>query len=77
MRRVSVRDARRQISEFLDAAERGEETIIERRGRPTAKLGPVGPVAFVSRAEFRATLLPARTPSAVVVRALRIECPDR
>ena len=39
---VNVREARRQLSALVKAAERGESTLVTRRGRPVARLGPVG-----------------------------------
>jgi prevent-host-death family protein len=38
---VNVREARRQLSALVKAAERGESTLVTRRGRPVARLGPV------------------------------------
>jgi prevent-host-death family protein len=73
MRRVTVREAREHISELLDAAARGEEIIIERRGQPTARLVPFHRPGFESLAEFRATQRPARTDSVDVIRAERDE----
>lgn len=73
MREVTVRIAREKFAELLDAAERGEKIVILRRGRPVACLGPLTPAGFVSHAELRASLPPARVPSADVVRALRDE----
>jgi prevent-host-death family protein len=73
MRRVTVREARQHISELLDAVERGEEVVIERRGHPAARLVPVRSGGFLSRADLRASLPSARTPSVEVVRALRDE----
>jgi prevent-host-death family protein len=39
---VSVKEARRRFSDLVKAAERGESTLVTRRGRPVARLGPVG-----------------------------------
>ena len=36
--RVQVRDAKARFSELLDAAERGEETVITRHGKPVARI---------------------------------------
>lgn len=36
-------DAKNRLSELLAKAERGEETVITRRGRPVAKLVPLTP----------------------------------
>jgi prevent-host-death family protein len=37
-------EAKDKFAELLDRAERGEETIITRQGKPIAKLVPVRPV---------------------------------
>jgi len=57
---VSAREARRRFSELLDAAERGEDVVVTRRGKrsvrlviePTRHERPVVP----SLAEFRASI---------------------
>ncbi|MCX7314312.1 MAG: type II toxin-antitoxin system prevent-host-death family antitoxin [Hyphomicrobiales bacterium] len=41
MNEIGSFDAKNKLSELLAKAERGEEIIITRRGRPVAKLGPV------------------------------------
>lgn len=38
MERVGTYDARNRLSELIDMAERGEEVIITRHGKPVAKL---------------------------------------
>ena len=38
---VSVFDARNRFSELIEAAERGEEVIVTKRGRPVVRLTPV------------------------------------
>ena len=38
---VSVFDARNRFSELIEAAERGEEVIVTKRGRPVIRLTPV------------------------------------
>lgn len=58
---VSVFDARNRFSELIEAAERGEEVIVTKRGRPVVRLTPV------NEAEQRA----ART-RAALERASRI-----
>lgn len=40
---VTAREANQHFSKFLDAASRGEEVTITRRGKPVAKLVPVVP----------------------------------
>jgi prevent-host-death family protein len=37
---VSVFDARNRLSELIEAAERGEEVIVTKRGRPVVRLTP-------------------------------------
>lgn len=49
MQRVSVREAREQISRLLDAVEAGEEVIILRRGKPTARLVAVSHAALLAK----------------------------
>jgi prevent-host-death family protein len=41
MSTVSAREANQHFSKFLDAASRGEEVTITRRGKPVAKLVPI------------------------------------
>jgi prevent-host-death family protein len=78
MQKVSVRETREQISRLLDAVEAGEEVIILRRGKPTARLVAVSHAAtatvqFPDRTDFRAQLPRARRPTAELVREMRDE----
>ena len=41
MDKVNIREARRRLSEIVDAAEQGESTVITRRGRQVARVEPV------------------------------------
>jgi len=43
MRSVNIRQARRRLSEVVDAAERGESVVITRRGRRAARVTPADP----------------------------------
>lgn len=43
MNRINIREARRHLSDLVDAAERGESVVITRRGRQVARIDPVGP----------------------------------
>ena len=72
---INLAEAKAHLSELVSKAENGEETIIMRRGEAVAKLVPVvaPKKAFRSRAEFRATLRKAKTPSAALIRQLRDE----
>lgn len=38
---IGVFEARNRFSELIDAAERGEETMVLRRGKPVARIVPV------------------------------------
>jgi len=78
--RVSVREAREQLSQLLKAVEHGERVEITRRGRVVAWLAPAEPargVVSVARASVRAKLCaalpPAETSAAALIRELREE----
>jgi prevent-host-death family protein len=53
---VSVHGAKTQLSKLLDLVEDGEQVVIERHGRPVARLVPVrqrrGSVLGAMRGEF-------------------------
>lgn len=40
MRELPVAEAKRVFSEVLDAAQRGEQTLVMRHGKPVAVIGP-------------------------------------
>jgi len=40
---VNLKEARRRLSDLVKAAERGESTVITRRGKKVACVGPVEP----------------------------------
>lgn len=40
---VSIRDMKNRLSEYLRLARRGQDVVITDRGRPVARLVPVGP----------------------------------
>ena len=44
MSTVNIHEAKTHFSKLVDAAMRGEETIIAKAGRPAAKLVPIKPV---------------------------------
>lgn len=75
MRTVSVREARAEISRLLDAVARGEEVVIERHGRPVARLVPVATEIrhLPDRSAFRQSLREARESARQAVRAMRDE----
>jgi prevent-host-death family protein len=72
---IDLAEAKAHLSELVSKAESGEETIIMRRGEAVAKLVPVAmpKKALRTRAQFRASLRKARTPSAVLIRDSRDE----
>jgi prevent-host-death family protein len=47
---IGTFEAKNKLSELLDRVERGEEVVITRRGKPTAKLVPINPPRDVERA---------------------------
>ena len=48
-RRTGAEDARNQLPDLLDAAEKGSSTIITRHGRPVAALMPIEAYSNASR----------------------------
>ena len=58
---VNLKEARRRLGQLVDAAERGETTVITRRGKEVARLVPMHeqPLpGLPDLAEFRASLKP-------------------
>ena len=43
MNKMNIREARRQFSALVDAAQRGETTVILRNGHPVAQIRQEGP----------------------------------
>ncbi|HUU43530.1 MAG TPA: type II toxin-antitoxin system prevent-host-death family antitoxin [Planctomycetota bacterium] len=41
MNTINAKQARKQLGELIDAAERGESVVITRRGKRVAEIGPV------------------------------------
>ena len=78
MEKVTVQQARKDISRLLDAVAAGNEIIIMRRNKPAATLtaAPSTPgksVKFPNRAEFRRCLPKAKISSAQLIREMREE----
>lgn len=46
---VNIHEAKTHLSKLIEKAERGEETIIARAGKPAAKLVPIRPVKPAKR----------------------------
>lgn len=76
MATVSMREARRRLSDLVKAAERGESVTITRRGRPVAQLGPT-PLqegrTLPDLSDFRATIRAKGKPLSQTVVELRGE----
>jgi prevent-host-death family protein len=77
---VSVREARRQLSQLLQAVEHGEQVEITRRGRVVARIAPPEPPSprlaegrAAVRAELRASVPPSKASATALVRELRDE----
>jgi len=51
VRRKGVREARSELSDLLDAAEKGRSTLITRHGRPVAALMPIEAYGTTERQE--------------------------
>ena len=71
---MSIREARKRLSELVAAAERGESVTITRRGRKVARLGPVAPEGgrrLPDLSEFRASIQVRGKPLSETVVALR------
>lgn len=43
MNTVNIHNAKTNLSKLVEAAERGEETIIARNGKPVARIVPIAP----------------------------------
>jgi prevent-host-death family protein len=54
---VGTFEAKNKLSALIERAERGEEIIITRRGRPVAKLVPFGETRSIERAREAARQL--------------------
>ncbi len=78
---VNLAHAKAHLSELLDKVEAGEEVVITRHGRATARLQPVlrpkRPLAEAldELAAFRAKLPPQKRSSAELLREMRDEGP--
>ncbi|MBF0267514.1 MAG: type II toxin-antitoxin system Phd/YefM family antitoxin [Alphaproteobacteria bacterium] len=78
MATVTLVEAKAHLSELLDRVESGEEVMITRHGKPSAKLvapahKKLKPIDFKKLAELRASQPPWSTPSVEIIRQLRDE----
>ena len=75
MSTISLAEAKTHLSQLLDQVEAGEEVVITRRGRPVARICPVGQPRkpLQSLAAFRASLPKAKRSSAELIREMRDE----
>jgi prevent-host-death family protein len=70
MKQVSIKEARKRLSELVDAATRGESFVITRRGRAVAKIAPNTPqkaVRMPDLSEFRKSIKVSGKPLSQVV----------
>ncbi len=49
MRRVGIKELKRDASAIVEAAQAGETIVVTRRGTPVARIGPVGAPSRVQR----------------------------
>jgi len=74
---VTLATAKAHLSELADRAERGEEIVITKRGRPVAMLTPLQsakkPIDVAAARAFLATLPPQAESAADLVRRMRDE----
>jgi len=79
MQRVTVQQARKDMSRLLDAVASGDKVIITRRNKPVANLSAIentshqDKIQFPDRTAFRKRLPKAETPAAQLVRDMRNE----
>jgi prevent-host-death family protein len=76
MNQVSISEARRRLGAIVDAAARGESTIITRRGRQVACVRPMNPGKrrpLPDLTEFRASIKVKGKPLSKVVTDQRME----
>lgn len=70
---VNLAQAKATLSELVKKAERGEQVVITRHGKPVANLSAATPAKepFPDLTEFRAKMPRSRVSSAVLLRRLR------
>ena len=75
MSTVTLADAKAHLSHLIDQVEAGNEVVITRRGKPVARITPVGAPRkpLQSLVVFRARMPKIRKSSAELVRDLRDE----
>jgi prevent-host-death family protein len=56
MKTVGAFEAKTHLAQLLEDAQRGEEVLITRHGKPMARLVPSGPTPTLSRAQALARL---------------------
>ena len=75
MSTVTLADDKAHLSHLIDQVGAGNEVVITRRGKPVARITPVGTPRkpLQSPAAFRARMPKARKASAELIRELRDE----
>jgi prevent-host-death family protein len=74
---VNLAQAKATLSELIKKAERGEQIVITRHGKPVASLSAATPAKepFPDLTEFRAKMPRWRKSSAILLREMRDEDP--
>lgn len=75
MQTINVRETREKLSALLDAVAAGEDIVILRNGKPTARLTAAAPerIQFPDRSALRDSLPPCTQSAAESIRKLRDE----
>lgn len=72
MTEIGAFEAKNTLSSLLDRVERGEEIVITRRGRPVAKLAPLGDAQAERAAAARAVARLRELRKGVTLGGLRV-----
>lgn len=65
---LGVFEARNRFSELIDAAERGEETVVLRHGKPAAKIVPITNQTDLAASRMRALEIARRVGAEITAR---------
>ena len=65
---VGVFEGRNRFSELVEAAERGETTVVLKRGKPVAKLVPIGDRADLAASRLQALEIARRVGAEITAR---------
>ncbi len=72
---IGIAEAKARLSELIERAHKGEEIVIERHGKPVARLSPEAPAKrpmdIEAMKQFLATMPESQTPAGETVRQMR------